>query len=154
MKQPQANANEDSIDYFPGPIDFAAVEEFLTLLDPKSYAARVDHTGLLAASLVTNPQKASAEELVRWAMEIDTASKKAVSLKRDSILAQMNGATVGRLLENLRNLESAWGRVDDREHGPYDSVIETVTERYKQINDNPPTRFTVEVIENALAKVD
>jgi hypothetical protein len=100
---------------------------------------------------VTNSQKASAEDLVRLAMEIESAAKKAVSLKRDSILTQMNGATVGRLLENLRNLESAWGRVDDREHGPYDSILSTVEEQFKQINDDPPIRFTAEFIKNALA---
>lgn len=154
MKQPEADANEDPIDYFPGPIDFAAVDEFLRLLEPTSYAERVDHVGRLAASLATKPQTSSAEDLVRLAMEIQTEAKQAVSLSRDFILTQMNGATVGRLLENLRNLDSARGEVDDREHGPYDSIVKTVADRFKEIHDNPPTRFRDEDIENALSKAD
>lgn len=154
MKRPQENANKDPIDYFPGPIDFAAVEEFVTLLDPKSYVERVRHVGHLAVSFLANSRDESAEDSVRVGIEIENAAKNAMNLKRHSILSQMNGATLGRLLENLRNLESAWGRVDDREHGPYDSILRTVEERSKLINDNPPIRFNAAVIENALLEVD
>lgn len=153
IKQPQEISVDNPIVYFPGAIDFAAVEEFLRLRDPKFVDERADHIGRLAASLLETRQNASAGNLVRLVTEIDAVAKDAVNKRSDALLEQMNAATVGRLLEDLRNLESARTRVDDREHGPYDAILKTVESRFRKINDNPP-RFSAEAIEAALSNAD
>lgn len=155
MKRPKKDAIDDPIVYFPGPIDFAAVEEFLRLINPNCVGERADLVGRLATRLLEKRQNASSADLVQLAIKIDAESRLAVNKLPDVILEQMNAPTVGRLLEDLRDLEAARTRVDGREHGQHDSIIRKVEDRFRRINDGPPpTRFSAEAIEDALSAAD
>lgn len=112
MEWPQEDTIDNPVVYFPGPIDFAAVEEFLRLINPSFLGERADHLGRLATRMLEKRQNASAADLVQLATKIDAESRLAVNKLPDIILEQMNAPTVGRLLEDLRDLDAARMRLD------------------------------------------
>jgi hypothetical protein len=124
---------EKSDSYYPGPLDYAAVEEFLNLLNPTFEEARICQ---LAASLAKKVESSSAVDLVRKAIEIQAEAKRAVRLRRDLVLGEMNFSTVDRLLVKLRCLDSLNSESEEgvvSEQGPYRSILSTVWERFKEL---------------------
>ncbi|MEO8616462.1 MAG: hypothetical protein ABI600_15065 [Luteolibacter sp.] len=152
IKQTPVIHTEQSIDYFPGEIDYAAVEDFLSLLNPAVEVARVSQ---LAASLALKAENYSAVDLVRNAVEIQAESEKSVLLRRDWVLAGMNFGTVERLVERLRNLDSISSESEEgvvSEQGPYRSILSTVLERYRELERGPLPGVSPEAVKVALAE--
>ena len=98
MQQLLTKSLEDPIVYYPGHLDYAAVEEFLRLLNPRPEAQRVAQ---LAASIAQKTEGDTAGDLVKRAMDIQAESENAVIGRRDAILARMNLSTIQRLVEKL-----------------------------------------------------
>ena len=156
MQQLLTKSLEDPIDYYPGHLDYAAVEEFLRLLNPRPEAQRV---ALLAASIAQKTEGDTAGDLVKIAMDIQAESEKAVIGRRDAILARMNLSTIQRLVEMLRHLDSTFSEGDEGEdkQGPYRSFLSAAIERRTQVKVDWPEKYhahQTEKIGKALSQAD
>jgi len=151
MNPTPARPIEEPIAYYPGALDYAAVEEFLRLLNPKT---EVDCVAQLAASVALNAKGASVADRVQSAIAIQAEAEKAVILRRDSILATMNFPTVQRLVEKLVSLDSASSEGEEREQGPYRSTLSAALEQLEQVKKEPPLKFDSEGIQGILEQAD
>lgn len=106
MKRPPKDAIDDPIVYFPGPIDFAAVEEFLRLINPNCLGERADHVGRLATRLLEKGQNASAADLVQLAIKIDAESRLAVNKLPD--VRMLGGWSAVTATPAYASSESVW----------------------------------------------
>ena len=137
--------------YYPGAVDYAAVEEFLSLLNPK---AETDRVAQLVAKMTFKEEGASPSDLVQSALGIQVEAEKSVICRRESILAKMNLSTVLRLLAEVEKWDSATSEGEDRDQGPYRSTRLAVMERLEQAKVPPSVGKTRDELFVALALAD
>lgn len=151
MKRASIGSPEDAIVYHPGAIDYGAVDEFLDLLDSAAEADRIAH---ISAKMVFKEEGASADQLVRNAIELREEAKRRVILRRALILSEMNCSSVQRLAEKLTILDAASSEGEDRDQSPYRAILVTVLEKFEAVKDGPPWTDDSNEIQRALADAD